>query len=276
MVKFEKLNPIMTTPVSIPFYGEFITARWGYEALAVKQFKDNRYQKQFYTYDKSISKARFKRDWWYDAMRKNLDFLSNELSGNNTSEQFTDKLRIVYNEFKKEKELLPDFKIEYLESLTPGKVTPDVISAARSDLELLKKAYIAYYNDVNERKQNQLARLQSENKEEFFRFRNAYTNDKLEEFVTNKNETQATIEYRGEIFQKAQPIYMDPNFNFIKAHFYAPVKKIFGLSVDTFIVNILVLWAITIGLYMILSFRLLKKLLDSGEVIMGKKLKGSE
>jgi len=87
---------------------------------------------------------------------------------------------------------------------------------------------------------------------------------------------QVDIEYKGEIFQNREPIYMDPNFNFIKAHFYAPVKKIFGLSVDTFVMNILVLWVITIGLYMILSFRLLKKLLDSGEVIMGKKLKGSE
>jgi hypothetical protein len=172
--------------------------------------------------------------------------------------------------------LLPDFKVDYIESLTPEKVTAEVISAARADLELLKKAYIAYYNDVNDKKQNLLAKLQSENKEEFFKLRNAYTNDKLEEFVTNKNDTQVTIEYRGEIFQKFQPIFMDPNFNFIKSHFYAPVKKIFGLSVDTFVVNILVLWVITIGLYMILSFRLLKRLLDSGEVIMGKKFKGSD
>jgi len=275
MVKFEKLNPIVTTPVSIPFYGEFITARWGYEALAVKQFKDNRYEKQFYAYDKSISKAKFKRDWWYDAMNRNLDYISNGLSGN-ISDEFTGKLRIVYNEFKKEKELLPDIRFDYLESLTPEKITADVVIAAQADLELIKKAYIAHYNNINTRRENLLNKLQSENKEEFFKLRNAYTNEKLEEFVINRNETQSTIEYKGEIFQNREPIYMDPNFNFIKAHFYAPVKKIFGLSVDTFVVNILVLWVITIGLYMILSFRLLKKLLDSGEVIMGKKLKGSE
>jgi len=275
MVKFEKLNPIVTTPVSIPFYGEFITARWGYEALAVKQFKDNRYEKQFYAYDKSISKAKFKRDWWYDAMNRNLDYISNGLSGN-ISDEFTGKLRIVYNEFKKEKELLPDIRFEYLESLTPEKITADVVIAAQADLELIKKAYIAHYNNINTRRENLLNKLQSENKEEFFKLRNAYTNEKLEEFVINRNETQSTIEYKGEIFQNREPIYMDPNFNFIKAHFYAPVKKIFGLSVDTFVMNILVLWVITIGLYMILSFRLLKKLLDSGEVIMGKKLKGSE
>ena len=32
----------------------------------------------------------------------------------------------------------------------------------------------------------------------------------------------------------------------------------------------------TIILYLALYFRLLKKLLDSGEVVMGKKMKGSE
>src|SRR5664280_978984 len=47
MVKFEKLNPNISSPVSIPIYGEFITARWGYEALAVEQFMNNSYEKPF-------------------------------------------------------------------------------------------------------------------------------------------------------------------------------------------------------------------------------------
>jgi ABC-type multidrug transport system ATPase subunit len=276
MVKFEKLNPWVTTPVSIPFYGEFITARWGYEALAVKQFKDNRYEKQFYAYDKAISKAKFKRDFWYDSMRTDLTIVANELNNNTKSEVFNDKLRVIYNELKKEKVLIPSIKFDYLELLKPDKVTTDVLDAAKADLELLKKTYIAYYNNVDARKQTLLSKLQSEDKDRFIKMRDDYTNDKLEEFVTNKNETKVTIEYKGEIVQKFQPIYMDPNFKFIKAHFYAPVKKIFGISVDTFIVNILVLWAITTGLYLILYFRLLKKLLDSGEVVMGKKFKGSE
>jgi len=54
MVKFEKLNPNLSSPVSIPVYGELLSARWGYEALSVKQFKDNKYERQFYVYDKAI------------------------------------------------------------------------------------------------------------------------------------------------------------------------------------------------------------------------------
>ncbi len=61
LVKFEKLNPNISSPVTIPFYGEMITARWGYEALAVKQFIYNKYERNFYEFDKSMSKARYQK-----------------------------------------------------------------------------------------------------------------------------------------------------------------------------------------------------------------------
>ena len=73
MVKFEKLNPNLSSPVSIPVYGELLSARWGYEALAVKQFKDNRYEQQFYAYDKAMSLARYKKDYWYIEVKGNLE-----------------------------------------------------------------------------------------------------------------------------------------------------------------------------------------------------------
>jgi hypothetical protein len=103
--------------------------------------------------------------------------------------------------------------------------------------------------------------------------RDKYHNESLEEFAVNKNETKSFIEYKGELIQKTGPIFMDPKSKFIKAHFYSPTKQIFGKYIDTYIVNIIVLWTMTIGLYLALYFRLLKRLLDSGEVLMGKKVK---
>ncbi|MCK7534145.1 MAG: hypothetical protein MZV63_25525 [Marinilabiliales bacterium] len=44
IVKYEKLNPNISSPVSIPVYGEIIAARWGYEALAVDQFMNNKFE----------------------------------------------------------------------------------------------------------------------------------------------------------------------------------------------------------------------------------------
>jgi len=276
MVKFEKLNPNLSSPISIPFYGEVITARWGYEALAVKQFKDNKYERQFYIYDKAMSKAKYKKDYWYSEIKAKAESVSNDLERGSRRDNFEDNLLVLYNEIKKEQELIPEIEFEYTEFLTPDKITSEIANSALDYIELIRRYYIAYSNNANDKKQALLTKLQSEDSEGFLRMRDMYTNESLEEFVTNETETQKIIEYKGEIVQKLDPIYMDPKPNMIKAHFYAPEKKIFGQEVDTFIVNIIVLWIITIGLYFILSFRLLKRLLESKEFVMGKKLKGSE
>jgi hypothetical protein len=69
---------------------------------------------------------------------------------------------------------------------------------------------------------------------------------------------------------------MDPEYKFVKAHFYSPVKMVFGIPVSTLIINVIALWLKTGLFYLALYFRLLKKLLDSGEVVMGKAKKGSD
>ena len=73
IVKFEKLNPNISSPSVIPFYGEVITARWGYEALAVKQFINNKFEEQFYGYEKMKSKGNYKRNFWCNDLKLKLD-----------------------------------------------------------------------------------------------------------------------------------------------------------------------------------------------------------
>jgi uncharacterized PurR-regulated membrane protein YhhQ (DUF165 family) len=83
------------------------------------------------------------------------------------------------------------------------------------------------------------------------------------------------VEFNGELVQKMDPVFMDPGYNFIKAHFYSPTKKFLGIFFDTYIVNVIVLWIMTILLYIALYNRLLRKILDSGAAITGKR-KGSD
>jgi ABC transport system ATP-binding/permease protein len=277
MVKFEKLNPRIpfTTPVAIPFYGEFITARWGYEALAVNQFINNDYERQFYIYDKAVSKAKFKKNYWNEKIKGKLDNIQNDLKNGTKSADLNEKLLVIRNELKKELVLIPELKFEYIESLTSEKITPEIVTTALSYVESVRKYYIAYSNNAQNRKDALVDKLQAEYGEKFLEFKENYTNESLRDFVTNKNEIVQTVEYKGEIIQKGDPIYMDPQFRFIRAHFYSPTKQVLGVNVDTFIVNVVVLWIMTLILYLVLYFRLLKKILDSGEIVMGKRHKGS-
>jgi ABC-type multidrug transport system ATPase subunit len=276
MVKFEKLNPNLSSPVSIPIYGEFITARWGYEALAVKQFKDNKYEKQFYVFDKAISIAKFKKDYWYTEIKGKLENIKTDLDRGVRSNDFNDKLLICRNEFRKQLIETPDLRFDYVDSLTPEKVTSEIAGEALKCIDRIRQSYVDYSKRAGELRDALVSKLSSESSQAFLKLRDDYANESLEEFVTNKNETVRTIDFNGEIIQKLDPIYTDPKGNMIKAHFYSPVKRIFGIEMDTFTVNVIVLWLMTILLYLALYFRVLKKLLDSGEMVMGKKFKESE
>jgi ABC transport system ATP-binding/permease protein len=274
MVKFEKLNPNISSPVAIPVYGEFITARWGYEALAVKQFMNNKFEKQFYPYEKMKSRGNYKRNFWCSDLKIKLDAISNDLKKGERGVDFDNNLLLVSNEIKKELISLPQLKFDYANDLTKDKITPEITAAALSFIESLRKYYIDYYNFADSKKNSLIEKLQKENGDMFYKMRDNYHNKSLEEFVVNKNETITKIEYKGELIQKMDPIFIDPEYKLIRAHFYSPTKQVFGIKIDTYIINVCVLWVMTILLYLALYFRLLKKLLDSGEVVMGKKLKG--
>jgi ABC-type multidrug transport system, ATPase component len=276
MIKFEKLNPNISSPVSIPIYGEFITARWGYEALAVKQFMNNKYEKPFYLYEKDMSKAQFKKDYWNVEIKGALDNIINDLDKGLKDKEFRDNLILVTNEIKKQLLLFPDINFADADQLTPDKVTREIANAALGYVESIRKLYVRLYNDASDRKEALKSSLTGENLQKFLKLRDNYYNKSLEEFVRDKNESTKIIIYKGELVQKLDPIFMDSKYKFVRAHFYAPEKQIFGLKVDTYIVNVIVLWIITFFLYLVLYFRLLKKVLDSGEDVLGKKIKGSD
>ncbi len=277
LVKFEKLNPNISSPVSIPFYGEIITARWGYEALAVKQFVDNKYARNFYMFDKAMSAARFKKDYWHSKLKGNLDRISGALSRGERSEDFNSELQLVYNEIKKQSELMPSFRFDLVEYLKPDRVTPEAVSSALNYIEGIRKFYVGKYTEANSMKDSLMTRMELADKEAFRLLKNNYCNTSLEESVIFKNETQKTIDFNGELVQKFDPIYMDPEYGFVKAHFYSPAKCVFGFPVDTWKVNVAVIWLMTFLFYVALYFRLLRKLLTSGEKILGRKtIRGSD
>lgn len=271
MVKFEKLNPVVSSPKQIPFYGEFIHARWGYEALAVYQFKENDYQKQFYIYDKTMSAADYKKLYWYNELKNKTNYLSRAISKDERDDaSFSKDLLVLRNEIGKE--LINNTKVQYkyLDYLYPEKITPEVIQATNTYLELIRKYNIALFNNANDKKDNIISRLMKEDKESFLKTKRQYSNDQLEEFVTNEKEKDRIIEFKGELIQKINPIYLDPKHPFIKAHFYAPTKRLFGKLFSTFWVNVIVIWIMTVLLYLVLHKRLLKRFLDYSEQLSFK------
>ncbi|MBN1951741.1 MAG: ATP-binding cassette domain-containing protein [Bacteroidales bacterium] len=272
IVQYEKLNPTISSPNKIPIYGEIITARWGYEALAVHQYKDNVYMKAFYVVNKEMSHAKYMKDYWYKEMELRLDVVEKYRDDKDYKKKVDEYISIIRNEIRKTLLEEPNRKYEYLDQLYPGKITDISIKAAMEFIWQIQQDYIDVWNAKDDEEEAIVHRL---GEEKVRVLKREYHNEKLTDFVRNKGEESKIIEFKGELIQKTDPVYLDPESDFVKAHFYAPRKKVFGKFYDTFWINTIVIWFMSIILFLILYFRGLRKLLDLFEIAK-KKIKPEE
>ncbi|MEN8229592.1 MAG: ATP-binding cassette domain-containing protein [Bacteroidota bacterium] len=279
IVKFENLNPQISSPKRIPFYGEIITARWAYEGLATYQFMNNKHQQNFYHWDKLKSNASLKANFHVKELINKLTFVERNLNNAEEADQVKynlDALRIEIRDEYKERMILhdyydaaPTFSMKYVEKLYPETINKEILDYTGEYLDTLKSFYSATFK-MAVTEINRITR--SFDLEELKELERRYTNKSLEEFVTNNKTFDYYTEYiDGDMIQKRDPIYYDPTHKFIKAHFYAPRKMVMGLFVPTIWVNVAVIWFMTLVLYLLLYFRVLKKFLDLLEHVSPKK-----
>lgn len=289
LVHFSKLNPDISHPNKVPIIGEMMTARWAFEAIAVKQFKDNKFNKEFYPYDKIMSVADFKKNFWIPRMRAKIDRCEANINNPEKQKDVIDDLKLLKNEINKQiifikeeikeerkdetfKNLFKKLrttaykleKFEYIDSLDIKHFTPDVTDKTREYIEATHRYYLDKYNLVYNLKDEIIRDLQKEEKlrQQFIKAKKTYQNKELSDFVRNSKEINRIVEYEGELFQQIDPIYLDPVFSKnIRAHYYAPRKKFFGIYLDTFWVNIIVIWAMSLIFFITLYFDFFKKLI---------------
>ena len=272
IVKYEKLNPKISEPNTIPWYGEIMTARWGYEALSVYQFMENAYEKEIYPLNKVMSIAEYKKNYWVPNLRNKIDFIDRNLTKEEQLLKNKEKFQVIKNEIERETRTNKQVKFDYLSDLDFNKLNPTIINALKTYISNTSKFYISIYNQASDKQDKFLSSKQKTNDDRlaYLELKRKYSNEKLTEFVENKNELVRIIDINGRLYQKIDPIYLDPDPILLKAHFYAPRKYIFGKYYGTFYVNICIIWIITILIYIILYFRLLKKLLDYLEKVTSK------
>jgi hypothetical protein len=186
--------------------------------------------------------------------------------------QFENDLALLRNELSLEKQINPDVEMNFLDKLTPEQFNnKEIFEYAKTYVDKLQKHYIRQYNKASDERDNLISKYNKtpKDKEKFIALKNNYENDNLSDLVKNKNEFNKIIEKNNELIQRADPVFLDPvKSNGLRSHFFAPRKKLFGKYVDTYWVNILVIWCMSLILVITLYFDLLKKLLDSIEKLL--------
>ena len=51
MIDFDDIHESVSDKINVPIIGDLMISRWGYEALAVEQFANNRYEREFLQLD---------------------------------------------------------------------------------------------------------------------------------------------------------------------------------------------------------------------------------
>jgi ABC-type multidrug transport system ATPase subunit len=266
IVKYDKLNPNISSPVSIPVYGEIIAARWGYEALAVDQYMNNRFEKHFYQYDKVISIAKFKKDIWYNEMKSILSRMESNIERERLGPDGRNDMTLIRNEIEEELGYTPAINFD-LRLLDPDNITLGAIDTARDYIERVRRYYIDVSRETVDKRDNTISAYERADRDGFILMKKQYTNESLEEFVKNENEKSKIRRYRDRLYQNYDQIFYDPENRLVKAHFYAPRKQVFGVYASTLAVNTGVIWFMTLIVYLLLYFRILLKILESSNKI---------
>lgn len=263
IVSFDKLNPAISEPDRIPAYGEIITARWAYEALAVQQFKENEFEKDFYEYNKVLSQCDFRKNYWLKTMENKVAYCKRNYTNPSFQIRVINDLEVVRNELNQSLDNMGYFQFDKVDRLYINKLTPELFSQLEAFLSKLKTYYSKQYNHVNTQKDNLINSMQRTDaeREQFLARKRMYSNESLTSFVRNSNSLDRIIEVNGHLCQKIDPIYLDPSRSFIKAHFYSPCKNLFGVPYSTYWVNMLVIWFYTIIMYVTLKHRVLRRVI---------------
>ncbi len=273
LVNFQKLNPKISSLDHIPWYGELMIAKWAYEALAVKQFIYNKYNKDLYPYDKKIKQMDYITQWWQPEIIKYIDFYLKNHNKPNKQQQIKKALTIIRNELTRHQwtnYVKMDFNPMHI---TIDKITPELALKIKHYLINLKNVCNNIRNDISAQKDNKIIALkEAYGRNKYEQIMLSYHNEKLEDFVCDKQNKRKIVEYHNKLLRFYYPIYYDPEHYFFTAHFYAPTKPFFGYKVDTFIFNTIFIWLQTLILFILLYYRVLHNLFSFTE-FLNKKIK---
>jgi ABC transport system ATP-binding/permease protein len=269
VVKFDKLNPTIGNTATVPLVGDLMASRWAFEAAMVTQFKDNKYEKEFYLYDKIMANADYKKMYFIPELETRLQFCLNNL---NTADpeakgKVVKDLKLLYSEIAREAGELAITDLKWLSDLTPTRFESSVYNQAYSFLESLKKVYVNRYNNADKRKEAKIDDMMNtpEKEQAYAHFKERYHNETITELVKNISETHRIIEKDGKLIQKIYPIYKDPDpdhFIDFDAQFYMPAKHFMNQNIDTFYFNTGVIWSMTLVLGILLYFDVLRRIVD--------------
>lgn len=262
MIKFDELHYAIGNKKNVPAIGNLMTSRWAYEALAVEQFKNNQYEREFFEYDREISHASYRYAYLIPRLNNKLNNIYKNRKAENRSRETLRDLEICRNEFEKLQTIDDNPPFFRMSSLNYESMDSSVYQQSIAYLEKLRSKYIKIRKKAStdrDQKYNEL--VSKHGRDGLVKIKKEHHNKSLQDLVMNRDQIEKIFEKKNELVQKKDPIFALPDAKYGAAHFYAPVKKIGELYIDTFIFNTIAIWLLTLWFYVTLQHDTLRKTL---------------
>jgi len=244
LVRFDQLNPALREDADkVPFSANMMASRWAYEAMAVNRFSKNKAENQVFEFDRIISNSNFIHNYWLPSMQ-----------GNIASDENPNAQRIVYNEIS---------RINKTKQFRTFKNPERILTwneSTKTDLEnhLEEIKTIALKREMKARvmKDSIIRELGND----YSKYVSNYSNEQLSRLVLRQdqfNKIQTSDSQR--LVRNFEPVYQIPTSEgFFRGPFYGGLKYTGMGYIQTFKANIIILWIMTITMFIVLYFDGLK------------------
>jgi ABC transport system ATP-binding/permease protein len=234
-----------------PLLGDLMVSKWGYEALAVEQFKYNPYEKMVYNADKEVEKASFNLFQVIPKLEETLA-LCRATTREDSAQYYT---ALLQHELVKIASYPDVFPFEFAGKLSEIWKNEPMMQETSDYLTYLSMFFYDHYESMVQQKDRLIENIRdSIGSQKLDELRNAYHNTTLEEAVTNSKAGFNYIIAGTEIVPIKGSIYQDPVSNIGRARLFCPLKMLNGQKTDTLWFNVSFIWLLTSLCYLIVLF----------------------
>ncbi|MDX9847866.1 MAG: ATP-binding cassette domain-containing protein [Tenuifilaceae bacterium] len=255
LIPFDKLHPAAASHQNVPAIANLSVSRWGFEALLVNQFVNNRYQKLYHDLDQQESQLRYFSGY----LIPEIEHVVNEIKQTKENTVIPeDLINILTNGIEQLGGNVQLFKSASL--LSQNKLYADSLLL---QLQRLRRIISSDLNAISRERDSKTLLLieQLGGTDQLAILKAKYSNQAVRDLVLSRKEPQKIVRSENTFVRKFEPIFAAPTSNWGNAHFLSQNKKLWGLLVSTIGFNILIIWIISLFLYIALYFDWLKKVL---------------
>jgi ABC-type multidrug transport system ATPase subunit len=262
IVKFDKLHYAFASQRVVPISGDIMASRWAYEALAIHQFRGNLYQKDLFDLEMLESNVTYDMQFLVPAIIQEIeDAMEIHSSTGRDQGDLQDRLFTVRDAMSS---IFLTGTYPRLDQLVPDRFS----SAAGEDAVVWLQKYQAALNGHRDRIDFEKDALVDSLKksagglEAYLKLKRTCHNEQLAQVVLNRTDLHKLVKQNGILLRKMDPVYMYPLMKNGRAHFFASVKQFGDNHIYTLVFNMLVIWMMSVVLYLLLRYNVLKKAID--------------